>query len=170
MRSYEKVSTPPLGVRLRQLRLANNMSLQELAGYSGSSASAIHRYESGWDRFEVRTLRRLATALGAELEIRLEPGIRSADVPEDGEPPTAELVFEAVAPLFWDVDLTLDHVDRHPQWVLRRVLEYGDRDQVRLSRKYFGDDAVRRASQHRSMDARVRRLWDVVLGDRRPAE
>ena len=168
MRITEEISTPLLGVRLRQLRLAKGMSLKDLAGYSGSSASAIHRYESGWDRFEVRTLRRLATALGAELEIRLEQVSCSGNGLEDGNPPTAESVFEAVAPLFWDVDLIGDHVERHRQWILRRVLEYGDRDQVSLSRKYFGDDAVRRASQHRSMDARVRNFWEVILGDRRP--
>jgi len=165
MRTIEKTPPPLLGPRLRQLRLDKYLSLKELAEATGSSASAIHRYESGWDRFEIRTLRRLAAALGAELEIRLDPRNRPGDSLEDGEQVTAKAVFEAIAPLFWDIELSLDHLHEHPQWVLRRVLEYGDLQQVGLSRAYFGDVAIRRASQHRSVSSRVRRFWELVLDE-----
>jgi transcriptional regulator with XRE-family HTH domain len=145
------------------------MSLKELACLTGSSVSAIHRYESGWDRFEIRTLRRLAVALGAELEIRLNPVGCSSGSPEDANPPASEAMLEAIAPLFWDTDLTHDHLRKYPQWVLRRVLEYGDGIQVSLSRRYFGDAAVWQASRHRSLDPRVCRFWEVILGEKEPA-
>jgi hypothetical protein len=51
----------------------------------------------------------------------------------------------------------------HPDWVLRRVLQFGDWDAVHRCRKFFGDEAIRRAAGHRSMDARTRRFWEVVL-------
>jgi len=147
------------GPRLRQLRLAKGLSLKELAERTGSSASAIHRYESGWGRFEIRTLRRLAAALDARLEIRLDPVERAGE----GTPPTVETLHAAIAPLFWDLDLQPDHCTRHPQWVVRRVLHSGDRRQVTLVRRFYGDDAIRRAIDHRSVDPRVRRFWQVVL-------
>lgn len=133
------------------------MSLKELADTVGTSESAIHRYESGWDQFELRTLRRLARALDADLEIRLTP--RQAVEPAPGPVDLAA----RFAPLFWDVDLVAQHLLKNPQWVLRRVLEYGDLEQNRLARRYFGDEAVAEAARHRSVDPRVRRYWEVVL-------
>jgi hypothetical protein len=134
------------------------MSLNELGASAGTSASAIHRYESGWDRFELRTLRRLAAALGARVEIRLE-------VPETspGGCVTPGDLLQRLRPLFWDVDLSASHLEENPQWVLRRVLQFGAWRDVHLARRHFGDDAVREAAEHRSMDSRTRRLWQIVL-------
>jgi transcriptional regulator with XRE-family HTH domain len=165
MRTNDQASSPVLGARLRQLRLSKELSLKDLAQLTGSSASAIHRYESGWDRFEVRTLRRLAAALGAELTIRLDPMDSCASGPVPGDASAPDRVREALAPLFWDTDLHCEHLSEYPQWVLRRVLEDGDREQHRIARTFFGDEAVRQALQHRSASPRVRRYWDVVLGE-----
>lgn len=63
-----------IGLQIRQLRKRRGMTLQQLADRAGTSASALHRYEAGWDRFEVATLRRIATALGAHLDVRLIAG------------------------------------------------------------------------------------------------
>ena len=149
-----------IGPELHRLRARKALSLKELAAEIGTSVSALHRYESGWDRFEVRTLRRLARALDARLEISLEA--RDALHASGRETPT--LLADRLRPLFWDVDLTADHLKNHPQWVLRRVLQYGDWEDVHRARKHFGDDAVREAADHRSVDARTRRLWQLVLG------
>jgi AcrR family transcriptional regulator len=132
--------------------------LKELANSVGTSVTAVHRYESGWDRFEIRTLRRLAAALHARLEIRLEP----IDHDRASSVSPFDLV-RRIRPLFWDVDLTTTHLVENPQWVVRRVLQYGGWDEVSLVRRHFGDDAIRLAVQHRSVDARTRRLWSLVL-------
>ena len=73
---------PPVGVRIRSLRKARGWSLAELARRAGTSAPSLHRYESGWDRFELATLRKIASALGARLEVRLVCEGRCASVPE----------------------------------------------------------------------------------------
>lgn len=158
--NFETSSDPLLGPQLRRLRKLKSLSLKELAGRSGTSPSALHRYESGWDRFELGTLRRLAAALGARLVVTLDPVHRSIAVDKE----TAQGLTTSLRPLFWDVDLTRDHLEDNPDWVLRRVLQFGDWDQVHRARLYFGDDAVRSAADHRSMDARTRRLWQVILG------
>lgn len=157
MRNFKDTTPPPLGPLLMKLRVLNGLSLNQLAEAAGTSTSAIHRYESGWDRFELRTLRRLARALDAHLEIRLEPRH------DDDEPDSLEDLSARLAPLFWDVDLTPRHLVDHPQWVLRRVLEFGDIRQNRWARRFFGDEAVATAARHRGMDPRVRRFWEVVL-------
>ena len=135
------------------------MTLQQLAAKAGTSASALHRYETGWDRFEVATLRRIAMALGAHLEIRLVAG----ESKTDEKPSTASLVA-VLEPLFWDRRLVADDLESHPVWVLSRVLALGNADQVRLARSFFGDGAIRDAINRRGMDARTRRYWNLVLG------
>jgi transcriptional regulator with XRE-family HTH domain len=140
--------------------------LQELAHAAGTSPSAVHRYESGWGSFELRTLARLAAALGARLEISLIP-VEHGDRPF---PPIRNKLLALLRPLFWDVDLTADHLQENPDWVLRRVLQFGDWDAVHHARQYFGDDAVRLAARHRSMDARTQRFWQVVFDRREEAQ
>ena len=163
MRTISESTGPLVGPRLRALRRRKGLSLKELAEKIGSSVSAIHRYESGWGRFELRTLRRLAAALDARLDIRLDPLHPDGSA---GRASPAQLVRN-LRSLFWDVGLEPEHLDDNPQWVLRRVLRFGDWQAVRQVRTHFGDDAVREAAAHRSMDVRTRRLWQVILGPTR---
>jgi transcriptional regulator with XRE-family HTH domain len=156
---YQELPQLP-GPRLRQLRSSKGLSIKELASEVGTSPSAVHRYESGWGSFELRTLARLAAALGARLSISLNPAARPG---ADRRLTRGQLVAR-LRPLFWDVELTRTHLDKNPEWVLRRVLQFGDWDAVHRARLFFGDEAVRRAALHRSMDARTRRFWQVVLG------
>jgi transcriptional regulator with XRE-family HTH domain len=149
------------GPRLRQLRLSKGLSLADVANRSGTSPSAVHRYENGWGGFELRTLARLAASLGARLEVSLEPLARPSARLSRGQ------LVRRFQTLFWDLELTADHLDDYPDWVLRRVLQFGDWEDVRLARLFFGDEAVGRAARHRSMDARTRRFWQVVLGRKR---
>ena len=74
-------AAPVLGARIRELRQAAGLTLEALAQRVGTSAPTLHRYESGWDRFEVATLRRIAAALGASLQIRLVPAAGAVSRP-----------------------------------------------------------------------------------------
>ena len=73
---YDKNSSsppPPIGTQIRRLRKERGLTLSALARLVGTSVPTMHRYESGWDRFELNTLRKIATGLGAALEVRLVP-------------------------------------------------------------------------------------------------
>jgi hypothetical protein len=130
-----------------------------LARRAGTSAPTLHRYESGWDRFEVATLRKLAAALDARLEIRIEPeGTRI----EPGNPPRKGM-RRLLEPLFWDRDLDLNDLDRYPRWVIARVLMFGNLEQARTVRRYYGDDLLRDAIEDRRVDDRTRSFWRMVL-------
>ena len=143
---------------MRYLRERKGLSLAELARESGTSPSAVHRYESGWGAFELKTLARLASALGARLKIQL---ISLPSGPQNLTPRQLVGLWRA---LFWDVELTESHLETYPDWVLRRILQFGTWDDVHHARLHFGDIAVNRAASHRSMDTRTRRFWEVVLG------
>lgn len=157
----DKFEPGPVGFQIRALRREQGSSLEELARRAGTSAPTLHRYESGWTRFEVRTLRRIAGALEAGLEIRLLPSRRDR-LPE----PTAGELVRLLSPLFWDADLAVSDLEAHRAWVLQRVLMFGGLRQVRAARRYFGDEAIQAAVQRRGTDARTRSYWRLVLGER----
>ena len=150
----------PLGHRIQLLRHERGWTLAELARRAGTSGPTLHRYENGWDRFELETLRRIAAALGARLEIRLVTAPRAA-----ARRVSSKALVRQLAPLFWDRDLKESDLSRHPGWVLERVLTSGSREQARAARAFFGDDAVRRAAERRGVDARTRRYWRLILGE-----
>jgi len=77
----------------------------------------MHRYETGWDRFELNTLRKIAAALGASIEVRLIPDPKR----DSSARATRDEVLELVASLFWDRELEGADLDNHPDWVLARV-------------------------------------------------
>lgn len=152
----------PIGFQIRALRKERGWSLAELARRAGTSAPALHRYESGWERFELATLRRLAAALGVRLNVSLEPVRKERSQSK----PSRERLASLLSPLFWDRPLEAKDIDEYPQWVLRRVLMYGDREQADSSREFFGDDAVREAAAHREIDERTRNYWRLILETR----
>ena len=111
---YDNLAAPLIGAQLRAMRQARGLTLRELAQRAGTSASALHRYESGWDRFEVATLQAIACGLGARVDIRLVAADRHKEKPAPGA------VLHLLAPLFWDKPLSLSDLTEHPRWVLAR--------------------------------------------------
>jgi transcriptional regulator with XRE-family HTH domain len=152
----------PVGLQIRRLREARGWTLSQLARKAGTSAPALHRYEGGWDRFELTTLRRIASALDARLEVRLVPA-------HGGDGPVKRLsrksVVKILSPLFWDRNLAEEDLDRYGGWVISRVLVFGNREQVLAVRRYFGKKAMIDALERRDIDARTHNYWKQVLGE-----
>jgi transcriptional regulator with XRE-family HTH domain len=162
MRDNKRTCSQPIGQQIRRLREEQGWSLAALARKAGTSAPTLHRYENGWDRFGIDTLRKLAAALGARLEVNLVTVCRRTGAARRS---SATALVRKLSPLFWDRDLVESDLVDHEGWVLERVLTSGDRNQVQLSRAFFGDDAIRRAIERRGMDRRTRHYWDLILGD-----
>ncbi|MDR1342047.1 MAG: hypothetical protein LBK18_02185 [Prevotellaceae bacterium] len=47
--------------------------------------------------------------------------------------------------MFWDVDFEKLDYDRHPNFIIERVFERGDIEDIRQCRRYYGDEKVREA-------------------------
>ena len=148
-------SGQPIGSRIRSLRKARGWSLAELASRAGTSGPTLHRYESGWDRFELATLRKIASALSVRLEVNL--------VEDAVEPVVPANLRGLLEPLFWDRNLQQEDLERYPDWVLERVLMFGNRDQVEAARRHYGDGAVARAAGRRGIDPKTRNYWNLIL-------
>ena len=157
----DKLSAP-IGHQIRQLRRARGWTLAELASRAGTSAPSLHRYEGGWDRYRLSTLRRIGAALGARIDVQLTAldaqSRNIGDLPLDPDG-----LASLLEPLFWDADLTVERLGEFPEWVLARALSFGTWDQVRAARRYYGDDMVMRAANGRSVDERTRSFWALVL-------
>jgi len=164
--SDNTLDAPLIGHQIRLLRQRGRWTLAELARRAGTSAPALHRYENGWDRFELETLKRIAMALDARLDIRLVPG--AAPSPAAGRV-SAKALVRQIAPLFWDRPLRQADLTRHAGWVVERVITSGRREDVDAARAYFGDEAFRQALPRRGVDSRTRQYWRVILGEEKHA-
>lgn len=64
-----------IGEQLARLRQEAGLTQAQVAKRTGTTASAISRYENAeYDRYELRTLQRIVRACGGRFDIILEPG------------------------------------------------------------------------------------------------
>lgn len=143
------------------MRLAASLSLAQAARRAGTSAATLSRYENGWARFELYTLRKLATALGCEIEIRLNPIPRPADRLDETE------CIARLSRLFWDHPLQRDDIRLHTRWVLERVLEYGQLDDVHDVMTLLGRETFLEQIRHVNwMSPKTHEFWRVMLEEK----
>ncbi len=143
---------------IKRRRLELGLSLADLARRAGTSAAAISRYEGGWRRFEVTTLRKMATSLGCRLNIALEP------VKVSRPRVSARAVAALLRRLFWDHDLRGGDFRRYPLWITSRVLEYGSMDDVRALEDLFGRRRfLKLVAECRFASPRTGRFWREML-------
>jgi len=147
-----------LSEQLKHRRRRAGLSLSQAAKRAGTSAATLSRYENGWDRFEVYTLRKLATALGCRLTIQLDP------LPGPPEHASRADAVHRLARLFWDHALCVRDLDEHPVWVLERVLEYGSLADVRILMCVMGRERfLDGVCEARFSSAKTRRFWETML-------
>jgi transcriptional regulator with XRE-family HTH domain len=143
---------------LKARRLAVGLSLTQASRRAGTSAATLSRYENGWTRFELYTLKKLAAALGCELDIRLKAIPRSA-----GSSDKAARIAR-LRRLFWDRPLRDGDIRRHPRWVLERVLEYGQLDDVHDVMSLLGRDVfLEQIRRVKGMSPKTREFWRLML-------
>lgn len=71
----EEMQKLAIGEQLARLRMEAGLTQSQVAKRTGTTASAISRYENAeYDRYELRTLQKIVRACGGRLEISLEPG------------------------------------------------------------------------------------------------
>lgn len=144
--------------KLREHRLARGLSLSQLARRVNTSAATLSRYENGWRRFELHTLRKLATALGCRLVVDLQP-IRPPS-PLAGRASS----IRKLRRLFWDRRFRERDLDEYPLWVLERVLEYGSLEDLRFLIEQMGRGRfLEGVAQVRFQSAKTENFWKLIL-------
>lgn len=144
--------------KLKDRRLRSGLSLSQLAQRANTSIATLSRYENGWGRFELHTLRKLATALGCRLTVDLRP------IPLLEPPPNHGSGFRRLKRLFWDRKLRQKDLETYPLWVLERVLEYGSLEDLRfLISKWGRRKFLERVAQARFQSAKTEAFWNLLL-------
>lgn len=150
---------PTISELLKSRRQELGLSLSDVARRARTSSATLSRYENSWARFEVYTLRKLASALDCDLELCFRPKKRRC-VPVVG---VDELVIR-LGRLFWDSKLTAEDLDLHPAWVVERVLEYGKLEDIDLLREAMGrDEFLRAVASAGRLSPLTRSFWDQIL-------
>lgn len=147
-----------ISLKLKNRRLQLGLSLSQLARRANTSASTLSRYENGWQRFELYTLRKLATALGCRLKVDLEP------IETHSSKVRRLSGIQKLKRLFWDRKLLNQDLEDYPIWVLERVLEYGSLEDVRflvarMGRKKFLEIVTR----VRFKSSKAENFWKLIL-------
>jgi len=106
------------------------------------------------------TLRKIAAAFGARLDVNLVE--RSTSSSEPAAPSSGRLL-KLLSPLFWDRELQATDLQRYQGWVLERVLMFGNWRQVVAARQFYGDEATAHAAERRGVDGRTRNFWNTIL-------
>jgi transcriptional regulator with XRE-family HTH domain len=157
---YDKamIAGSTISSTLRTLRLSRGLTIEQLGRRAGTSAATVSRYENGWTRFELQTLKRLASALGTRLEMQWRPLRDRPALSRRGGG------LRMLSRLFWERPLSREDLKQYPEWVAGRVLQYGTVDDVRalvraLGRRRF----LEIVSGLRLPTHRLRVFWDSVL-------
>ncbi len=78
-------------------------------------------------------------------------------------PTQVELVTQ-LRRLFWDRTLETADLDAYPQWVIKRVLDYGDLPDVQAVLRYFGRDRFFALLDGIRFDSvRTERFWQQLM-------
>jgi hypothetical protein len=65
---------------------------------------------------------------------------------------------------FWDVDAARLNVQRYRQFVIERILEFGDMPAIRWVRQTFGDEAIKNVvCRSRRLSRRTANFWRLIL-------
>ncbi len=164
MKTERENTIAPIGAQIRALRESRNLTLKELAEAVGTSAPAMHRYEGHWEGYTVRTLKRIAAALHADLEVRLRPRSPRHPVERSTRRPTTREFLTRLSNLFWDVDLSAEHLSGNIDWILTRVLNEGSLPQVRMALAYFGPGPFTAVLDRRGLTPRARSFVIALTG------
>ena len=130
----------------------------QLARRAGTSAATVSRYENGWTRFELYTLRKLATALGVRLKLAW-PSLYSR-LPRTVQ----DELRKRLARLFWDRPLASRDLKQFPAWVVGRVIQYGTLGDVRSLVAAMGKEKfLAVVAGARLPSRRLEAFWKAVL-------
>ncbi|MFA5811270.1 MAG: hypothetical protein WC956_02940, partial [bacterium] len=80
------------------------------------------------------------------------------------QPRSRAAVTTKLARLFWDHDLEPGDFKKHPAWIVSRVLEYGNLDDVRILQAVLGKrEFLRQVARARFSSSRTEAFWRYML-------
>lgn len=147
-----------LSIQIKKRRQKLGLTLSNLARRVNTSAATLSRYENGWQRFELYTLQKIATALNCKLSVNLEPATCKRT------PKNISGFLNKIQRLFWDYKLNRSDLECYPIWIMERILEYGSLEDIRQMIHLTGrEEFLKNAALCRFQSARTAALWKTLI-------
>lgn len=143
--AYMKMEMVPAGAILDHIVMKQKKTKTEIAALSGLIPQRLNDLIKGNRRFTPEVSIAIEKVLGidkagffyllqANHDIFLA---KKAD--EERKTPNLQVLTKTT---FWDVDMSKIDWSRAQQWALRRVLEYGNAEEIRELDRFYGHDAL----------------------------
>ena len=158
---YLNMSSVPAGAILYRLTQQKHMHQTTLAQKTGLIPQRINDLIMGRRRFTPQNSIILEQALDISLQgffykIQANHDIYQAQLADNQPKPNLSLLSQTT---FWDVDLSKIEWMKSKDWVIRRVLEYGTKEEIEELHRFYGHDAFAKIKDN----PKGFMLYDVVL-------
>jgi len=170
IRDYHKMKGVPAGVILDSIIRQQKRSKASVAREANILPQRLNDLVMGTRRFTVETSRRLEESLNI-----CEPGffychqaIHDVYLFEREQKLQKHPDFSVLTKTtFWDVQLEKIDWTRAQSWAIRRVLEYGEVEELRELERFYGHQALEkeyyRLDEFR-LPNKVKRIWEQLMG------
>ena len=158
---YLNMSSVPAGAILYRITQQKHMHQTTLAKKTGLIPQRINDLIMGRRRFTPQNSIILEQALDISLQgffykIQANHDIYQAQLADNQPKPNLSLLSQTT---FWDVDLSKIEWMKSKDWVIRRVLEYGTKEEIEELHRFYGHDAFAKIKDN----PKGFMLYDVVL-------
>lgn len=143
---YLKYESLPAGAVLRRILKKENVSQKELSDRTGIITQRINDLVNGKRRFSLETSSLIAKSLSLPdvgFFYRLQSNHDIYVFESQSRHPINLLQFRKA--LFWDVKVETLDWDKHKHWIIQRVFEYGNDNEVIAVIEHYGKQAIREA-------------------------
>ena len=159
--TYLNMPSVPAGAILGKIAQKRHLPQAILAQKSGLIPQRINDLIMGRRRFTPRNSFALERALdipqqGFFYKIQANHDIYQAQLSDNQCKPDLGLLSQTT---FWDVDLSKIEWSRSQDWAIRRVLEYGTKEEIQELCRFYGREAFARIGSN----PKGFRLYDTVL-------
>ncbi len=159
--TYLNMSSVPAGAILYRIAQQKNMSQTKLAQNTGLIPQRINDLIMGRRRFTPQNSFVLEQVLDISLQgffykIQANHDIYQAQLSDSQPKPNLSKLTPTT---FWDVDLSKLEWMKCQDWAIRRVLEYGTKEEIEELHRFYGHDAFAKIKEN----PKGFMLYDVAL-------
>lgn len=146
---YEKylaMNDVPAGKILEVILHKKNISQKELADMSNEYPQRIHDYIKGKRKFTIKSSVSIERALGIGVEgffVKIQTNHEVYTYIMEEERKIHPDLTKLSKGLFWDTRIEKINWMRNKEWVIQRVLEYGNSVEINEIIKFYGKDAIK---------------------------
>ena len=159
--TYLNMSSVPAGAILYRIAQQKHLQQTTLAQKTGLIPQRINDLIMGRRRFTPQNSLMLEQALdissqGFFYKIQANHDIYQAQLTDSQPKPNLNLLSQTT---FWDVDLSKIEWKKCEDWAIRRVLEYGTKEEIEELHRFYGHDAFAKIKDN----PKGFMLYDVVV-------